>query len=89
MVPLLDDVKSVEKLLRDCLPSQAEDTSALSKALIGRLGKLGCKTALRLAERAIFTAGMQGDITQISALESILDDLAGDEALAAQVCELI
>ena len=89
MVPLLDDVKSVEKLLRDCLPSQAEDAHALSNALIFRLGKLGCKTALRLAERAIFTAGMQGDITQISALESILDDLAGDEALAAQVCELI
>ncbi len=89
VVPLLSDVESVEKLLRDCLPSQAEDVRALSTALIGRLGKVGCKTALRLAERAIFTARTQGGISQISALESILDDLAGDEALAAKMCELI
>ena len=89
VVPLLNDVESVEKLLLDCLPRKAEDASALSKALIGRLNEVGCKTALRLAERAIFTAGLQDDTTEISALESILDDLAGDEALAAKVCELI
>lgn len=86
---MLSDVESVETLLRDCLPNQTESASKLSKVLIGRLGTVGCKTALRLVERAIFTAGMQGDTSQISALESILDDLAGDEALAAKVCELV
>ncbi len=96
VVPLLSDVKSVEKLLSDCLPHQVEDSFALSEKLISRLGKVGCKTALRLAERAVFSSGIQ-EITssndmksaQLAALESILDDLAGDEAMTAKVCEVL
>ncbi len=96
VVPLLSDVESVQKLLNDCLPHQVEDAPALSEALISRLGPVGCKTALRLAERAVFTAGMQDSTSphdmksaQLAALESILDDLAGDEAMAAKVCEVL
>lgn len=89
VVPLLSDFESVENLFRDCLPGQVDDCTLLSKTLISRLGKVGCKTALRLAERAIFTAEMEGNTSQIFALGSILDDLAGDEALAAKVCEVI
>ena len=89
-------MKSVDKLLTDCLSCQVEDSSALSAALISRLGTVGCKTALRLTERAVFTSGIQANTSlndmksaQLAALESILDDLAGDEAVAARVCEVL
>lgn len=95
VVPLLSDVESVQKLLTDCLPS-VDDASAIARTLVARLDKMGCKTALRLAERAVFNSGMQHNIiiddmksAQLVALESILDDLAGDDAAAARVCEII
>jgi len=96
VVPLLSDVESVQKLLGDCLSDQVVDPTALSELIISRLGKLGAKAALRLAERAVFTAGMQQQITtdelksaQLVALESILEDLAGDEAMVSRECEVI
>jgi len=96
VVPLLSDVESVQKLLSDCLSDQVEDAASLSETIISRLGKVGCKSALRLAERAVFTAGMHQNTSsdemksaQLSALESILDDLAGDEAMATKECEVI
>ena len=96
VVPLLSDVKSVDKLLTDCLSCHVEDSYALSEALINRLGAVGCKTALRLTERAVFTSGIQENTSlndmksaQLAALDSILDDLAGDEAVAARVCEVL
>lgn len=96
VVPLLADVESVEKLLTDGLSDQIFDVKSLSETMVSRLGKVGCKTALRLAERAVFTAGMQKGAlpddmksAQHSALQGILDDLAGDEAMAARECEVI
>ncbi len=86
----------MQKLLSDCLPHQVEDAFEVSEALICRLGTVGCKTALRLAERAVFTSGMQESTSpceakssQLAALESILDDLAGDDAMATKVCEVL
>lgn len=68
----------------------------MSETMINSLGKVGCKAALRLAERAIFTAGMQQSASpeemksaQLSALQGILVDFAGDEAMAAKECEVI
>jgi len=93
VVPLLSDVGSVQKLLTDCLAEEVVDASSMSDLIIGRLGEVGCKTALRLAERAVFTARGQGSemksAQQLSALEEILDDLVGDDAMAARVCEVI
>ena len=91
VVPLLSDVDSVQKLLSDCLSGQVVDPHSISAAMVRRLGKLGTKTALRLAERAVSTAGSSDDMksAQLSAMESILDDMAGDEALAAKVCEVM
>ena len=65
--------------------------------IIKRLSEVGCKTALRLTERAIFTAGIQKEFpsqeelktAQLSALDELLDDLAGDEAMATRVCEVV
>ena len=87
VVPLLSDVDSVQKLLNDCLPNQVADTSSLSEAMIHSLGNVGTKEALRLAERAI-TSSDETKLAQLSAMEGILNDLAGDEALATKVCEV-
>ena len=89
VVPVLSEVDSVQKLLSDC--SQVADPHSISAAMVSRLGRLGTKTALRLAERAVSTAGSSDDIrqAQLSAMNNILDDMAGDEALAAKVCEVI
>ena len=92
VVPLLSHSGSVQKLLSDSLSDHVLDAKSFSERMIGRLGKVGCKDALRLAERAISTAGLQQiksspderKLSQLSALDSILEDLAGDEALAAK-----
>lgn len=89
VVPLLSDVDSVEKLLTDCLSDEVADASSMAKVVIGRLGEVGCKTALRLAERAVFTAEQSSASGQLSELEDILDDLVGDDAMAARVCEVV
>jgi len=102
VVPLLEDVVSVSTLLSDSLPSTVEDPEGMAEAIIKKLGSVGCKTALRLAERAITAAardGSRGDndtqggelvgTVQLSALSDILDDLVGDEVTAQQLCEVI
>lgn len=96
VVPLLEDSDSVETLLSNSLPSSAcKDPHSAAKAIIERLGKVGCKTALRLAERAAAacTANTDDDNElggrQLSALSQILDDLVGDEVTAQQLCEVM
>ena len=60
--------------------------------IIDRLGNVGCKTALRLVERAVGTVARSTmnvpdvDKAQLSALGRVLDDLAGDEVLAMETC---
>ena len=89
MVPLLSDKDSIQKLLNECLGDQVADASSLSEPIINRLGNVGVKTALRLAERAVFTASDETKSAQLSAMEEILDDMVGDDALASKVCEVI
>jgi len=89
VVPLLSDKDSVQKLLNECLGDQVADASSLSEPIINRLGNVGVKTALRLAERAVFTASDETKSAQLSAMEGILEDMAGDDALASKVCEVI
>lgn len=67
----------------------------MADLIIDRLGNVGCKTALRLAERAVATAGRASNVTgeelekaQLSSLAEILDDLAGDEVTAEKLCEV-
>ena len=85
-----------EKLLHDSLPGQVVDAKALADTIINGLpGKVGCKTALRLAERAISTAVMEQQTplddmqsAQLSALQNIIEDLAEDAALTSQECQI-
>ena len=89
VVPVLSEVDSVQKLLSDC--SQVADPHSISAAMVSQLGRLGTKTALRLAERAVSTAGSSDDMksAQLTAMNNVIDDMAGDEALAAKVCEVM
>jgi hypothetical protein len=62
----------------------------LAELIIDRLGKVGCKTALRLAERAVSSAEIPGGgAAQLRAMATILDDLVGDEATAERLCEVL
>lgn len=84
VVPLLSDSEEVEKLLTDCLPEEVADANTMSRHIINRLGAVGCKTALRLAERVVVSTVAD----QSKALEGILEDLVGDDAIAAKVCQV-
>lgn len=57
-MPLLDDAVSVETLLSYSLASTVKDPKSVATAIVERLGKVGCKTALRLAERAVAAASV-------------------------------
>ena len=86
---MLSDADSLQELLNNCLGDQVADASSLSESIINRLGNVGIKTALRLAERAVFTASDETKSAQLLAMEEILEDLIGDDALASKVCEVI
>ena len=86
---MLSDADSLQELLNNCLGDQVADASSLSESIINRLGNVGIKTALRLAERAVFTASDETKSAQLLAMEEILDDMVGDDALASKVCEVI
>jgi hypothetical protein len=61
------------------------DTSAMAQVMIQRLQEVGCKTALRLAELAVTTKPE----APLQALEEILDDFAGDELSAQDLCQIV
>jgi hypothetical protein len=91
VVPLLDEVDSVATLYRECLSTAFDIASPdeLAALVVERLGRVGCKTALRLAERAVFAAGSLNGDAQRSAMASILDDLVGDTLTSSQLCGVL
>ena len=98
VVSLLTKSVEVNKLLSDAnLSGIGKDIDAMSNLIIDRLGSVGCKTALRLVERAISTTARNNQyakdstnyVTQLVALKEILDDLSGDEDSAGKLCEII
>ena len=92
VVPLLSDVEEVKRLFDDCLAEEIIDTASMAELVIDNLGEVGCKTALRLAERAVFSIANEstdnGKGSQLDALSGILEDLVGDEAISARVCNV-
>ena len=98
VVPQLSDAESLKRLLTDSLHSDvAKDIDEMADKIIGRLGSVGVKTAIRLAERAIASANVMSDEygsdeelaeAQLASLDEILEDLAGDEAMASKMCEV-
>jgi hypothetical protein len=62
----------------------------MANLMFDRLGDVGCKTALRLAERATANAEGNGDESaQLKYLEVILEDLAVDYITAEKLCEVL
>jgi hypothetical protein len=94
VVPLLSDAASVRKLFADSSEVEMINSDFMADLIIDRLGDVGCKTALRLAERAVATAAVHttdnDDMqeAQLNALMGILNDLAGDDVTAAKLCEV-
>jgi vesicle-fusing ATPase len=96
VVPLLSKKEEVSTLLSDgAFASLISDKESMADLLINRLGSIGCKTALRLAERSVATAqqvslGTTKETTnlQISSLSEILDDLAGDQGSLDDLCSV-
>ena len=94
VVPLLQDKQSVRTLLSDSLlasESAIVNVNAMADLIVEQLGEVGCKTALRLAERAVASAAASVATTssssndddddnqeqaQLDALAQILDDLS-------------
>lgn len=93
-MPLLTEESSVQALLHQSL-EDAADVEAMSKMIIDQITEVSCKSAIRVAERAIFAASNQDlssqeelKAAQLSALKDILQDLVGDEALTSRICSL-
>ena len=93
VVPLLSVPEEVRTLLEDGLDEAVLNADVMAEMIIGSLGHVGCKTALRLAERALTVAafgdGRDLGKAQLKALADILDDLSGDQATAQSLCEVI
>ena len=102
VIPPLSTSASLEKLFVDSLSTSL----AIHQPSIPKMATLiqaqlsngiGCKTALRIAERAVATAGPRQQFSdekawgeaQVIALDEILQDLEGDEFAASQMCEVI
>ena len=96
VVPLLTDSESVRKLLADGTSHSGlsvADVGQMADMIVERLGSVGCKTALRLTERAVAMAGIGNESraaseAQLIALRNILDDMVSDDAVASKLCEV-
>ena len=94
VIPLLTKAEEVQKLLEDADLPGLKNAEAVSKMIMDRIGSIGCKTALRLTERAICTSALGNDegsaesieAAQLVALREILDDFLTDEASAGNLC---
>ena len=65
----------------------------MAELIVDKLGSVGCKTALRITERAVSTAGLGNEShsmgsAQLAALKVILEDMASDSDAASSLCRL-
>jgi hypothetical protein len=103
VVPVLTDVESVKRLLSDsvsqmgvaCADISGSTISAMAELMVNRLHTIGCKTALRLLERAVAMSYRSSEDDSIpdndprsflsSSLANIIDDYVRDEAAAGKI----
>lgn len=96
VVPLLSKKEEVLKLFKDCTMSELiVDKEEMAEMIVARIGPCACKTALRVAERSVAAAaqlqhmaasGGSARSVQTNCLSEILDDLAGDQGVARDLC---
>ena len=98
VVPLLSKKEEVVKLFEDCALSELiGDKEQMADMIVSRIRAVGCKTALRIVERAVAAAehgisseqSGNGDANiQAIRLGEILDDLVGDEGTSKELCSV-
>lgn len=96
MVPLLSDIESVENLLLDL--GYNHNARVMATLMIEKMGRLGVKTVVRLAERACASAIVEDcelntdpvilSSLQISALEVLLSDLEFEMMTSTDRCKV-
>jgi vesicle-fusing ATPase len=103
VVPVLSDVESIKRLLSDSVSQMGaasadisvSTVSSMAEVMVNRLQTVGCKTALRLLERAVAMSYRSSEDHGIankdpnsylsSSLASIIDDYVRDEAAAGKI----
>jgi hypothetical protein len=103
VVPELSEASSIQKLLSDGIEQMGQAAlvipdstiSSLAEMMTKRLGKVGCKTALRLLERAIAMSyratensrTKDSDLNSlvVKAMTRILDDHVRDQEAASRI----
>jgi SpoVK/Ycf46/Vps4 family AAA+-type ATPase len=91
VVSELDEAESVTRLLKDSSEQSGlaiAHPMEMANRIIIRLGRIGCKSALRLAERSVAIGGDDGN-AQLVALDTILEDFTSDERVAGAMCEVL
>ena len=86
-------MQSVQKLLTsgaEVSGLNVANVKLFAEMMVDSLGSVGCKTALRLMERAVMGSDGSSDLEKVqeNALRGILEDLAVDEAAHDSVCEV-
>jgi len=96
VVPFLTQPEQVKELLRHAFSHddlKTEDATAMAQLIVERLNsRVGCKTALRLAQRAMASSLFFFDNASsnvVDALLELLDDYQGDEATVEQMCRVL
>jgi hypothetical protein len=96
VLPLLCDVDSIQNLLNDMGYNQ--NAKVMATLMIEKMGRLGVKTVIRLAERAYASAMEECELNndsenlsslQISALESLLNDLQYEMMISKDMCKVL
>lgn len=93
VVPLLTEVEEVHKLLLD--GEYGEHSDKMAKLILDKMGNVGVKTVLRLAERSSAIVASNRDNTsstqnlELNVLEDMLNDLQGDNSLTSTLCNVI
>jgi hypothetical protein len=83
VVPLLSETAAVRQLLEDSLYAGAlASVDSIAELMIERLGSVGCKTALRLAERVVTST------TTTTTTTSTSGDTAGAAATVRDLREV-
>lgn len=96
VVPLLSKREDVAKLFTDCtISTLIANKEKMAAMILDKLGPVGCKTALRIAERSVASTGdFQSSTTelkedfQLQSLSTILDDLVGEEGSLTDLCNI-
>lgn len=94
IIPQVSGKESFRRLVTDCVTFSGlhvQNADAMADLIGSRLDNAGCKTVLRLIDRAVTVAGtMPGDESlqerQLQTLSIILDDFISDSALMSRAC---